>query len=259
MLLVWEHTFEHQKPRRLEVSLFSPKHRNIKYSRLFRLHVFADLQPYICTFTGCEDELLQFSNRAAWADHEFSKHRIDQFWDCPECSNKSSSAVDWEEHLLTIHQRTCSRPKLQILKQTAYKPQSRPVESEECPLCRVVLGRSRRAFVKHVGRHMEEIALVALPRDNLEDSDEESVSADREPSLHSNRPLSPASAVDEKISGDMKSQRQQASTSVEANAPRYPGRGGWVCHYCHNISSFVLCPERCGFCPHHRCGSCTLC
>ena len=249
MLLVWGHTFEHQKRCRLEVSLFSPKYRNVKYSQLSRLHVFADLQPYICTFTGCEDELLQFSSRAAWADHELSKHRIDQFWDCPECSNKSSSAVDWEEHLLTIHQRLYSQPKLQILKQTAYKPQSRPVESEECPLCRVVLGKSRRAFVKHVGRHMEEIALVALPRENLEDSNEESVSTGQKPSLHSDRPLSPASLPDEDISGHM--ERPSSSKSSNRKVTSF-----WACHCCNNINSIVLCPERCSMCSHYKCGYC---
>ena len=54
----------------------------------------------------------------------------------------------------------------------AQDTQPRPVENEECPLCRVVLQKPRRAFIKHVGRHMEEIALMALPRNSGADSDE---------------------------------------------------------------------------------------
>lgn len=42
-------TFEHQKPRRLDLDLFSSKHSILKYSQVPRLHVLADLQPYICT------------------------------------------------------------------------------------------------------------------------------------------------------------------------------------------------------------------
>lgn len=62
----------------------------------------------------------------------------------------------------------------------AYHEKSRSGEIEECPLCRVIPGKSRRAFVKHVGRHLEEIALMALPRDNVEDSDEESTTTEQE-------------------------------------------------------------------------------
>ena len=57
----------------------------------------------------------------------------------------------------------------------AYNPESKPSAKEECPFCRGFLGRPRRAFVKHVGSHMEEVALMALPRDHLGDSEENSV------------------------------------------------------------------------------------
>ena len=61
----------------------------------------------------------------------------------------------------------------------AYRTEATRVEDNECPLCRIVVGKPRRAFVKHVGRHMEEIALMALPRDVEEDSEEGSVSTER--------------------------------------------------------------------------------
>ena len=274
MLLVWRPTFEHPKSGGLEVSVFSREYSNNKHSQLCRLHVFADLQPYICTFTGCEDELLQFSSRAAWADHEFSKHRIDQFWDCPECSNKYSSAVDWEKHLLTFHKRAFSRPKLQIAKHMAYKPQSRPIESEECPFCRNLLVKTRRAFVKHVGRHMEEIALMTLPRGNPEGSDGDSVSTGQEPSLRSNQPLSPVPVLGPKIEGHMETDHHQSSPLTEARPPRSTRKlskralssksshgkenSMWLCHNCNQVNTHALCPVTCGTCPHHRCSSCSL-
>lgn len=61
----------------------------------------------------------------------------------------------------------------------AYKTEATRVEDAECPLCRTVVGKPRRAFVKHVARHMEEIALMALPRNIEDDSEEGSVSTDR--------------------------------------------------------------------------------
>ena len=129
------------------------------------MHVFADLRPYICTFDDCEKELAQFPTRAAWADHEFTDHRIVRSWTCLECPVILSSKDEWAQHLEVYHQRTFHGPKYQVAVHMALRTHSRPAESEECPLCKVVLGKSRRDFIKHVGRHMEEIALMALPQD----------------------------------------------------------------------------------------------
>ena len=143
------------------------------------MHVFADLRPYICTFSDCKDELAQFTTRAAWADHEFTEHRNDQTWNCPECSAKLADASGWEQHLFEIHRRVFTGPQLHIARNAALQTHPRPIETEECPLCRIVVGKQRRAFVKHIGRHMEEIALMALPRDTEEDSDGSSASTDQ--------------------------------------------------------------------------------
>ena len=76
---------------------------------------------------------------------------------------------------------------------------AKPAELEACPLCHFVLGKPRREFTKQVGRHMEEIALMALPRDVDEVSDAESVeSADS-------------------ISSRLSSRRQDAGTHTTEN------------------------------------------
>lgn len=56
--------------------LFCPK--GIETRHYTRMHVFADLRPYICTFPDCRDELAQFTTRAVWANHELTEHRYDQ-------------------------------------------------------------------------------------------------------------------------------------------------------------------------------------
>ena len=140
------------------------------------MHVFADLRPYICTFPECVDELARFANRAAWADHEFTEHRCDRIWNCPECLQKFASASEWERHLKEMHRRVFTGPQLHVARNTAYQAHPRPAETEECPLCRVVLRKPRRELIKHIARHMEEIALMVLPHGTDEDSDESSVS-----------------------------------------------------------------------------------
>ena len=143
------------------------------------MHFFADLQPYICTFADCEDELAQFPNRAAWAEHEFSQHRITRSWSCPECPQSFNNLPRWQNHIQDRHCLFFTDRNLNVAGDMAYKTEATRVEDDECPLCRIVVGRPRRAFVKHVGRHMEEIALMALPRDVEEDSEEGSVSTER--------------------------------------------------------------------------------
>ena len=143
------------------------------------MHFFADLKPYICTFADCEDELAQFPNRAAWAEHEFSQHRVTQSWSCPECPQAFNNVPRWQNHIQERHGLFFSDRNLNIAKDMAYKTEATRIEDAECPLCRIVLSKRRRAFVKHLGRHMEEIALMALPRNVEEDSEEGSVSTDR--------------------------------------------------------------------------------
>ena len=137
------------------------------------MHIFADLQPYICTFADCEDELAQFPNRAAWAEHEFSQHRITQSWSCPKCPQAFISVSGWQSHIQEKHFLFFSGHNCNVAKDMAHRTEATRIEDEECPLCRIVVGKPRRAFVKHVGRHMEEIALMALPRNVEEDSEEE--------------------------------------------------------------------------------------
>ena len=84
-------------------------------------------------------------------------------------------AAGWAERFEAVHQRTFCRPKLEMAGEMAYHAESRPSEKRKYPFCRSFLGRTRRAFVNHVGSHMEEIALIALPRDRLGDSKDKSV------------------------------------------------------------------------------------
>ena len=90
--------------------------------------------------------------------------------------------------------------------------QLRPAETEECPLCRVVLGKPRRAFIKHIARHMEEIALMALPRSIEEDSDASSISTDQ---------VSQGSKPTDTLSNDAQSEAHEV-VSLQATAGSVP-------------------------------------
>ena len=140
------------------------------------MHVFSDLMPYICTFDWCPHKLRCFPSRSAWAHHEFEEHRLDKYWACPECPRESSSTLDWEHHLNNAHDQKFAGHNLVSARNNACRISPKRAEDEQCPLCLVVLGKPRRAFVKHVCRHMEDISLMALPSNAEENSEIGSVS-----------------------------------------------------------------------------------
>jgi ankyrin repeat protein len=68
------------------------------------------------------------------------------------------------------------RMDLETMARAAEKEKPKDLSNTSCPLCLVIPGGTRRSFMTHVGKHMEEIALAALPREP--DSDDECNSAD---------------------------------------------------------------------------------
>lgn len=140
------------------------------------MHIFSDLRPYICTFTRCQEELVQFDRRSDWADHEFKKHRVRKFWNCVGCSERLSAVEEWEDHLQKVHDIRFTGRNLQAARRLALIEEEQPAEQEECPLCCKVVNKSRRGFIAHVGHHMEQIALIVLPRD-VDDTESNSCSS----------------------------------------------------------------------------------
>jgi len=123
------------------------------------------MQPYICTFPTCEDELKTFSARQDWADHELSKHRVKKVWRCPECGETFDQAEVWRKHVGSCHKLFFSAAHLQMLAASAERYKYVPGLSmdTQCPICLVLVGASLETFTTHVGMHMEDIALTVVP------------------------------------------------------------------------------------------------
>ncbi|KIW23483.1 uncharacterized protein PV07_11677 [Cladophialophora immunda] len=148
----------------------------IKDRTQWKAHVFADIKPYVCTFTGCRDQLTVFPTRKLWTEHEFHKHRCYSFFKCYICSQHLKTEEMLFDHLRNKHSLAESRPQqLGAIIQRAKNVQARPIEGEQCPLCRRADWSTQRAFVKHLGKHFEDIALLALP---LGDDSEEEIETD---------------------------------------------------------------------------------
>ena len=102
-------------------------------------HVFKDILPYICVFPDCSIQDRLFDSRREWFQHLKSAHR----------SNLQPQLLD------------DSVPQSESQVTTS-------VTSSHCPLCRESL-QSATLFQRHVARHLQELALFALPGQDLND------------------------------------------------------------------------------------------
>ena len=167
---MWSNATQHQESSRLEVS-----YRIIKGTIVVligRHHVFEDLLPYICTFVGCKEELRQFPSLRAWTKHEILKHRSYLVWKCPECPLEYDRANAWSTHVQEDHGRALVGPQNSSAAEAACRRRPVPINEEKCQLCNDFSSTKERDIRTHMGMHMEEIALMALPKEHEGTSDD---------------------------------------------------------------------------------------
>ena len=124
-----------------------------------RKHVLKDLQPYVCTHLNCDLGDHFFNNRDEWYEHESQCHRIMWF-----CNTESHPNYDNQRNLIN-HMRKDHGAMFNesrfIQVQTMFQQPSRRADGT-CNLCM----RECRKLKYHVSRHVQQMALFALPRVN---------------------------------------------------------------------------------------------
>ncbi|KAG8531244.1 uncharacterized protein KY384_004602 [Bacidia gigantensis] len=162
----------------------SENQTNIDSRVKWKRHVFFDLRPYICTHDDCAEYLTRFAFREEWAKHEFSQHRYQTRWICPECETSLRDPAAWRQHFMEEHthdEAAIEGSSVETRLCEALQVTPGLVETEQCHLCHNFSTPNKRNFIAHVGQHMEEVALLAIPR--LEMDDEGNSSADSEASM----------------------------------------------------------------------------
>jgi hypothetical protein len=132
----------------------------------WRHHVFEDIPPYVCTNEACGSAIKSFSRRHEWARHEMETHT--KLWLCPYgCTEPISSSKDFESHVRTIHHLADSADASAVRNLTAACGRAESREgARSCPLCMKICDSAKR-WTKHVGHHLEQLALFSLPMDLL--------------------------------------------------------------------------------------------
>lgn len=129
-----------------------------------RRHVFTDLQPYICTFENCT--LGPFPTRHEWFNHELESHR--KQWRCTKCRNsKFTSTSHLREHFDSTHQGAFTDTQWPFILKACEHP-LRTFEPHSCPFCLSWDPPENEAyniqeFGRHLGSHLQQLALTALP------------------------------------------------------------------------------------------------
>lgn len=161
-----------------------------------RRHVFRDLKPYVCTF-NCS--LKMFKSRNEWFTHELQCHRRE--WTCHICQKVCPRQDLLSNHLTSDHHMRLAGSDLKALILQSEEPVDR-ISASACLICnewkttledpkqdakRLFLNNGKtaephgtiNAFRRHLGRHMEQLALFALPKgDNLDEIEDDSADSD---------------------------------------------------------------------------------
>ncbi|KAK9798404.1 hypothetical protein SCARD494_02935 [Seiridium cardinale] len=113
---------------------------SVTTSYAWRKHIFADLRPYNCVAVNCPIAGAEYGRRHQWMEHMLQSH-----WSEWHCQHTEMVSRDEVETVIGL----CKR--------------MRPFGSDtKCPLCYCSL-ESVRKYRHHVCRHLEDIALFALP------------------------------------------------------------------------------------------------
>ncbi|KAJ9615800.1 hypothetical protein H2200_001877 [Cladophialophora chaetospira] len=155
----------------------------------WKAHVFSDIKPYICTSNDCKEQFTVFPTRKLWAAHEAKCHRWSIEFACHVCHKQLGTAELLLDHLRDRHPWEVIKGERRAWAVSrAKKIVSRPAQEERCPLCHKDGWQVQKAFVKHLGKHMEDMALLALPpNDDSEDGQEAEDSHDEDSRASSTR------------------------------------------------------------------------
>ena len=120
-----------------------------------------------------------FTDRSTWFSHELQVHRVE--WCCPFCTYAPlQSLCLFEDHLQIHHPQKFIKEQLSALGATCQQSVDK-ISPQACPFCEEWFVKLRDAnpnlaggtlvvtpaqFQHHVGSHMEQLALFALPKDH---------------------------------------------------------------------------------------------
>ncbi|KAH3913620.1 hypothetical protein HBH56_105500 [Parastagonospora nodorum] len=152
---------------------------SVKHLHAWHKHVYTDLQPYVCTASGCRVPDHTYESRHEWFQHELQAHR--KYWECIiGCNTVFQCSNELYEHIESKHAELARKARIKDIVRSCERQYSMDQEAC-CPLC-TEKQRSLTQLRRHLGKHHEQLSLFAIPphmNDNEEgdESDEADVSS----------------------------------------------------------------------------------
>ncbi|KAI1828135.1 hypothetical protein F4861DRAFT_244970 [Xylaria intraflava] len=122
-------------------------------------HVYSDLRPYVCLAPRCPMQNHKFSRRSNWIHHMMQSHW--RIWRCLYCQEAADTLAEYWRHLQT-HLGTLTVEERDVIEKLASQPDPGKA-SCNCPLCNSKLIASPEEYSTHVGNHLQQLSLFALP------------------------------------------------------------------------------------------------
>jgi hypothetical protein len=140
-------------------------------------HLFEDIQPFICTFSDCANPG-PFKRKSDWIRHENEGHRHLKYWKCslPGCDYKAYRKDNFVQHFVQhlarehdmmpnsrypMHHPTRQVNEVSELVESCSHKTTKNPQEEPCRFCGEIFMDWTR-LIKHLGEHLEDIALRAL-------------------------------------------------------------------------------------------------
>ncbi|KAG5658043.1 hypothetical protein KAF25_006994 [Fusarium avenaceum] len=156
----------------------------------WKRHIFGDLRPFTCLFSQCTESNIDFDRRHNWQLHVSKYHWSS--WHCPfKCEGLFPSATELALHVKAKHLLTGDEQELRTVVSLGERVALTDT-ANQCPVCGSTVSGLKK-YVKHVGRHLEQLALFALPRLE-EQSPEEDAASDEQISAQSSLDVSSKSS-----------------------------------------------------------------
>ena len=127
----------------------------------WNIHVFLDLEPYMCTFDDCLRADKTFGIREDWFQHELNHHRLRKIWFCQPCNHSFDEVEDIELHITEKHKKSDDSSELSLMVSLCERYSGEGIPSQACPFCGF-LSAKMKALEEHIADHMEQFALASV-------------------------------------------------------------------------------------------------
>ena len=196
----------------------------------WQAHVFLDLQPYMCTYGGCNRDNRPFGEIKEWFQHELDFHRSKFVYFCgnDHCRRDFLTDKDFKAHLVRKHETIPSRNLAAVMENCKRHSRDLIADATRCQLCGVVCGNLYQ-LQYHLAAHLETFALSAML--DLEPADEDEFTEGQKKVHDYIASLPPTRSVPSSTAGDAGADdddddddgRSQGTETTPAAGSRAPG------------------------------------